>query len=198
MSSFERCCFRVDVEASGRLVQGTDEVAWRWSARQVARYVQHGRIFNALTGIEDVGTASIFRGSFETRSARNECTRRIVASVFEPAPGAYASLEDGPDGRVTLIVRSGARGRKLARCIPSTTAAAARLGGPFVYELTPPAGESLRFDRRMFIVVQRASGQGVSTLRVRLTHFPPAQLERQLTQLRFRTKPIPPPLERAR
>jgi hypothetical protein len=58
----ERCCFLVDARVSGRLsvTAGADlesagaysyRARWRWRVRHVVRYVEHGRIFNALTRI---------------------------------------------------------------------------------------------------------------------------------------------------
>jgi hypothetical protein len=56
----DRCCFHVQAAVSGHALttNGPDlehpgasayRARWRWSVRHVARYVEHGRIFNALT-----------------------------------------------------------------------------------------------------------------------------------------------------
>lgn len=61
-ADFERCCLRIDVLASGSAQSDGEEISWEWRTRQVARYVEHGRIFNALTTAPGLGHGAVRRG----------------------------------------------------------------------------------------------------------------------------------------
>lgn len=174
----ERCCFRIEAQASGHADRGGTQVAWRWSLRQVARYVEHGRIFNALTGLGTDGPESALHAVFTVRSSGG-CFRRSSTRGFEPVAGAYASLEDVTSGRIALVVRLGAAARSLVGCGIVYPAGAA-------YELVPPAGRQFR-EAGAFAVTRELVGEGLfASVRVRFTHFSPSQLRRELAELRTR------------
>ena len=72
-AAFDRCCFRVDTDVSGKLVlgygdgpiqavRGDHQLFWRWSVRQIARYGEKGRIFNAITNIAADGAQDCATG----------------------------------------------------------------------------------------------------------------------------------------
>jgi hypothetical protein len=193
-ADFERCCLRIEVQASGQYVQKEQELTWSWTLRQVGRYVQHGRIFNAITGIEGIGFGSVIRGEFEARGP--VCHRRLAIGDFAPS-SAYASLEDSASsGRIALVVRAESAGRSVRRCAPDVEVPS-RLGGPWEYELDPPPGSSLRHGGSFSVARARGTESGVSAIRVRFTYIPRPELEDELARLSGEPARYRPGLERA-
>lgn len=146
----ERCCFLVRAAVSGHAVTtvGSDlerpgasayRARWRWSVRHIARYVEHGRIFNALTAPRPQRSRSIVslrlsetRVSIREQTCRHVLHRRIVLR----GDRAYVSLEDGLDGRIALVLRARLPALR-PRCNTS-------LAIPGVHVTRAPAGATLR------------------------------------------------------
>jgi len=116
----ERCCFLVDARVSGQLslAAGADlevpgasayHARWRWRVRHVARYVEHGRIFNALTRFGSVPRRALSIRLSEERAALRgpTCRRQVSRDVAGRSERAYVSLEDTTEGRIALVVRAG-------------------------------------------------------------------------------------------
>lgn len=182
----ERCCFLVDARVSGTLslASGADLEApgasafharWRWRVRHVVRYVEHGRIFNALT---QVGSAT--RRELSIRLSESHvslrgatCRRRAARELTGGRIEAYVSLEDTTDGRIALVVR--AEHPALAPRCRRTPAL------PTAHLRPAPAGVLLRRSRALSLSwrdpIRLRDGQLVGSVevRVRLVAIPPGR-----------------------
>lgn len=146
----DRCCFLIDAAVSGHTVAtgGADlerpgayvyRARWSLQLRHVARYVEHGRIFNALTALDARPTLSLvsLRFSETKRSIRGEtCRHRFHRRLTVRGDRAYVSLEDSPDGRIALVLHAQLRQLR-PRCSSSTVV-------PAAYVTRAPAGVALR------------------------------------------------------
>ena len=146
----ERCCFLVDAAVAGHGVgtAGSDlespgayvyRARWGWRVRHIARYVEHGRIFNALTALGPRPSPSLvsFRFSETRRSIRGPtCRRRLQRPAAMRGDRAYVSLEDAPDGRIALVVHTYLFALR-ARCNSSFVI-------PLAHVARAPAGVKLR------------------------------------------------------
>jgi hypothetical protein len=145
-----RCCFLIDAVVSGHAVGtgGADlerpgayvySAHWSLKLRHVARYVEHGRIFNALTGLDARPSPSLVSLRFsETRRAIRgaTCRHRFHRRLTVRGGRAYVSLEDVPDGRIALVLHAQLRQLR-PRCSSSTVV-------PAAYMTLAPAGVALR------------------------------------------------------
>jgi hypothetical protein len=146
----QRCCFLVDAAASGHAVAtaGADlerpgayvyRARWSWRVRRLARYVQHGRIFNALTTLGARPSSSLVSLRFsEMRESIHgpTCRRRLERRLTVRADRAYVPLEDALDGRIALVVRAH---------LPALRAGCnAAFAVPAVHVTRAPAGVTLR------------------------------------------------------
>jgi hypothetical protein len=181
----ERCCFLVDAAVSGHAVAtgGADlerpgayvyRARWSWRVRHLARYVEHGRIFNALTALGPRPSSSLVSLRFsEMRESIHgpTCRRRLERRLTVRADRAYVSLEDAHDGRIALVVHLPAlRGR-----------CNAAFAAPAAHVTRAPAGVTLR---RAPVVSLRwherlgfggaAAMRGAVTVHVRLRFVPDA------------------------
>ena len=178
----ERCCFLVDAAVSGHAVatEGVDlerpgahayRARWHWTVRHVARYVEHGRIFNALTTVDPRPSRS--RVSFRLAERRDSlrgrpCSSRLRRLADVRRSRAYVSLEDALDGRLTLVLRAHLRAFR-PRCSPS-------LALPLAHTTRAPAGLALR---RSSVVslnwreeLDLGDAETAVRVRVRLRFFP--------------------------
>jgi hypothetical protein len=149
-SAGDRCCFRIDAAVAGQAVAtgGADlerpgayayRARWSLEIRHIARYVEHGRIFNALTALGTrPSTSAVFVHFSETRrSIRGATCRHSFRGRLTVGSGrAYVSLEDGPDGRITLVLHA-QLSRLRPRCNSSVVIPAAQV-------TRAPAGVALR------------------------------------------------------
>lgn len=188
----ERCCFLIDADVSGHALAtaGVDlerpggyvyQTRWSWSLRQVARYVEHGRIFNALTALRSTPAHSLvfFRVSEERRSIRGpNCRHRLRRRGAVGGYRAYVSLEDASDGRIALVVHGRFSGPR-PRC-----------RSPFVippaHVTRAPAGVTLRRARVISLGWRERIGvgnamHGAVTIHVRL-RFVPERLARSFAR----------------
>lgn len=182
----ERCCFLVDARASGWLsLAGADLAApgatayrarWRWRVWHVARYVEHGRIFNALTrlGTDRLGGLSL-RFSEERAGLRTStCRRKVSRDVAGRSEQAYVSLEDTTEGAIALVVRADHRALR-SRCSPASAL-------PTAHVRPAPAGVVLRRARALSLVwrdpIRLEDGHlvGSVAVRVRLVVVPPSRV----------------------
>lgn len=145
-----RCCFLIDAAVSGHAVAtaGADlerpgayvyRARWSLMVRHVARYVEHGRIFNALTALDARPSPSLVSLRFsETRSSIRgpTCRYRFHRRLTARGGRAYVSLEDAPDGRIALVLHA-QLARLRPRCDSSVVIASA-------YVTRAPAGIALR------------------------------------------------------
>jgi hypothetical protein len=188
----ERCCFLVHAAASGHAfaTNGPDlehpgayayRARWRWSVRHVARYVEHGRIFNALTAPRWGRPRSMisFRVSETLASMRGQtCRQELHRRVVARGDRAYVSLEDGLDGRLAVVLRA-----RLPALRPRCNDA---LAFPLAHETRAPAGAILRdaplISLRWRGQVADAGAIPVTvTIRVRL-RFAPEYVARRLAR----------------
>jgi hypothetical protein len=179
----ERCCFLIDARASGQLsVSGSDlaspgasayRARWRWTVRHVARYVEHGRIFNALTTFGSMRQRELWvRFSEERAGLRAPICRRKVSRVLAGAgEQAYVSLEDTTEGEIALVVRADHPALR-PRCSPT-------FAPPTAHVRPAPAGVVLRQARTISLAwrdpIRLEDGRLVGSVevRVRLMAFPP-------------------------
>lgn len=152
----ERCCFLVEANVSGWMTQiaGRDleepgattyRASWRWTVRHVARYVEHGRIFNALTAPR---ARVLTRSALSVRIAESRaelreptCRRQLARRLDVARDRAYVSLEDTFGGTMALVVR--VRSPLLrGRCHPD-------LRIPPAHVTSAPAGMTLRGARHI-------------------------------------------------
>jgi hypothetical protein len=145
-----RCCFLIDAAVSGHAVGtgGADlerpgayvyRARWSLKLRHVARYVEHGRIFNALTALNARPSPSLVSLRFtETRSSIRgaTCRSRFHHRLTVRGGRAYVSLEDAPDGRIALVLHA-----QLARLRPRCNSSVVI---PSAYVTRAPAGIALR------------------------------------------------------
>jgi hypothetical protein len=145
----ERCCFLVDARVSGRLslttgaeleMPGTSvyRARWSWRVRHVVRYVEHGRIFNALTRVGPRRRAEVsIRLSEERAGLRpSACRHTVRRDLVDGGERAYVSLEDTTAGRIALVVRAD-RPALRSRC-------GLRSAIPAAHVVPAPAGVALR------------------------------------------------------
>ncbi|MGH3004450.1 MAG: hypothetical protein ACRDOS_00810 [Gaiellaceae bacterium] len=150
----ERCCFLVDARASGRLslTAGTDLAApgasayrarWRWRVRHVVRYVEHGRIFNALTTFGSLRQRELSIRLSEERAGLRvpTCRREVSRDLARGSREAYVSLEDTTEGDIALVVRANHQALR-SRCSPALALPTAHIG-------PAPAGVLLRQARTL-------------------------------------------------
>lgn len=163
----ERCCFAVRVEASGRIVEDGRTVTWRWTVRHVARYVDKGRIFAALTRIPGAPQGGALSFRLVERAAG--CRRVVRREGFRR--GAFASLEDTPAGGESLVVRSGVGVRP--RCGPAA---------PRALELPSPGRAAFRGDGFRRVETVRLDG-GSARAVVSVRRFPRGRLAAELARL---------------
>lgn len=179
----ERCCFLVDARASGQLsVSGADLAApgasayrarWRWTVRHVARYVEHGRIFNALTTFGSMQQRELSVRFSEERAGLRApiCRREVSRHLPRGSREAYVSLEDTTEGDIALVVRAGHPALR-PHCSPAFALPAAHVR-------PAPAGVVLRQARTISLgwrdPIRLEDGRLVGSVkvRVRLTVFPP-------------------------
>lgn len=116
----ERCCFLVDARVSGwvSMTAGGDlehagaysyRARWSWRVRHAARYVEHGRIFNALTPLRSAAKGGMLtaRVSEERAGLRTPaCQWRTHLTLSGMSGRAYVSLEDTTEGTIALVVRA--------------------------------------------------------------------------------------------
>lgn len=222
-AAFQRCCFRVDTDVSGVLaldygdgpiqaVSGDHRLEWKWSVRQIARYGEKGRIFNAITDVATEGTEDARPAArvifveesdlpmiFPPRAAAlrsDSCARRKSTTGFVPGRNAYTSLEDTLQGDTALVVRAGRHSRFRTTCGLLSTQIT-RLTGPWAYEISHPPGKVLRHENRFSVVEtivldehnvgpaasMAGSVEGTVTIRVRFRYFPESKLDRELKRL---------------
>lgn len=150
----ERCCFLVDARVSGRLslTAGADLAApgasayrarWRWRVRHVVRYVEHGRIFNALTAFGSLRQRELSIRLSEERAGLRvpTCRREVSRDLARGSREAYVSLEDTTEGDIALVVRAGHPALR-SRCSPALVLPTAHIG-------PAPAGVLLRQARAL-------------------------------------------------
>jgi hypothetical protein len=149
-SAGDRCCFQIDAAVAGHAVAtgGADlerpgayvyRARWSLKFRHIARYVEHGRIFNALTALGTrPSTSVVFLHFSETRrSIRGPtCRHRFHRRLTVGRGRAYVSLEDGPDGRIALVLHA-QLSRLRPRCDSSVVI-------PTAHVTRAPAGVALR------------------------------------------------------
>jgi hypothetical protein len=102
-SNFERCCFAVRVDVSGRLVRGEHTASWRWTVSHRSLFVDKGRIFAALTA--PPGERLVGSVRFRFREEAGRCTRRVLRTFRSPA--AFVSFEDSLTATDSLVARAG-------------------------------------------------------------------------------------------
>jgi hypothetical protein len=152
----ERCCFLVDARVTGRLssTAGADldapaaavyRARWAWRVRHVARYVEHGRIFNALTrsGLTRRAQLSIRLSEERTGLRASTCGRTQRRSFVEAGERAYVSLEDTTEGEIALVVRADLPALR-SGCAPGTAI-------PTAHVLPAPAGRLLRRAKTLMV-----------------------------------------------
>jgi hypothetical protein len=125
-----------DLERPGAYVY---RARWSLKVRHVARYVEHGRIFNALTALDARPSPSLVSLRFsETRSSIRgpTCRYRFHRRLTARGGRAYVSLEDAPDGRIALVLHA-QLARLRPRCDSSVVIASA-------YVTRAPGGIALR------------------------------------------------------
>jgi hypothetical protein len=178
----ERCCFLVDAWVSGRLSlrAGADleapgsavyDARWTWNVRHVVRYVEHGRIFSALTRFGTTRQAKLsIRFSEERVGLRaSTCRRTARHDLMEAGKPAYVSLEDTTGGETALVARADHPALR-ARCSPGSAIPTAQV-------LPAPPGVVLRRARVLSLAWQepvRLDGRIVGSVaaRVRLRILP--------------------------
>jgi hypothetical protein len=108
----ERCCFLVDARVSGwiALTAGgnlehagayANRAPWGWRVHHAARYIEHGRIFNALTPLRSPAHGGVLAAwvSEERAGLRAPaCERRTHLTLSGMRGRAYVSLEDTTEG----------------------------------------------------------------------------------------------------
>jgi hypothetical protein len=111
---------------------------WRWRVRHVARYVEHGRIFNALTQPRSAPRHRLAIRLFEQRAGLHAptCRREVTRPVAARSEQAYVSLEDTTEGRMALVVRADHPALR-SRCSPTVAL-------PTAHVRPAPAGVLLR------------------------------------------------------
>lgn len=183
----ERCCFLVDARASGRLslTAGTDlatpgasayRARWRWRVRHVVRYVEHGRIFNALTTFGSFRQRELSIRLSEERAGLRvpTCRRDVSRDRVRGSREAYVSLEDTTEGDVALVVRA-AHPALRSRCSSALALPTAHIG-------PAPAGVLLRRARTLSLAwrdpIRLEDGRLVGSveLSVRLSVVPPTRV----------------------
>jgi Methylamine utilisation protein MauE len=174
----ERCCFLVDARVSGRLSLTTGHALetpgasvyharWSWRVRHVVRYVEHGRIFNALTrvGLRRRAEVSI-RLSEERAGLRpSACRHSARRDLVDAGERAYVSLEDTTAGRIALVVRADHPALR-SRC-------SLRSAIPTAHVVPAPAGIALRQARALSVAwelpIRLDDGAAVGSVKVRVT-----------------------------
>jgi hypothetical protein len=185
----ERCCFLVDARVSGwiSMTAGGDlehagaysyRAQWGWRVRHAARYIEHGRIFNALTPLRSPAKGGVLtaRVSEERAGLRTSaCARRTRLMLSGMSGRAYVSLEDTTEGRIALVVRAHHPALR-SRCSPAPSI-------PSAHVHPAPAGVVLRRARALTVSWQEPvragrSGRvvGAVRIRVRLRVVPPNRL----------------------
>lgn len=145
----ERCCFLVDARVSGQLSLTTGaeletpgasvySARWSWRVRHVVRYIEHGRIFNALTRVGLMRQAALsIRLSEERAGLRpSVCRHAVSRDLVDAGERAYVSLEDTTAGKIALVVRA-AHPALRSRC-------GLRAAIPTAHVVPAPAGVALR------------------------------------------------------
>jgi hypothetical protein len=173
----ERCCFLVDARVSGRLwlTTGPELVApgasvyrarWSWSVQHVVRYIEHGRIFNALTRVGLMRQADLsIRLSEERAGLRPSVCRHVVSrDLVDTGERAYVSLEDTTAGKIALVVRA-AHPALRSRC-------GVRTAIPTAHVVPAPAGVALRQSNALSLAwsapIRRHDGSSVGSVHVRV------------------------------
>jgi hypothetical protein len=150
----ERCCFLVDARASGWISKTTGgdlehagaysyRARWGWRVRHAARYIEHGRIFNALTPLRSPAKGGVLTAwvSEERAGLRTPaCERRTRLTLSGVSGRAYVSLEDTTEGKIALVVRAHHSALR-SRCVSASTI-------PSVHVHPAPAGVLLRENPR--------------------------------------------------
>jgi Methylamine utilisation protein MauE len=175
----ERCCFLVDARVSGwiAMTAGGDlehagayayRARWGWRVRHAARYIEHGRIFNALTPLSSpvhggVLTAWVFEQRVGLRTPA--CERRTRLTLSGMSGRAYVSLEDTTEGRIAVVVRAHHPVLE-SRCLSAPIL-------PSAHVQPAPAGVLLREARALTVrwrepVRAAPSGPVVGSVRVRV------------------------------
>jgi Methylamine utilisation protein MauE len=174
----ERCCFLVDARVSGRLslTSGPEletpgasvyRARWAWRVRHVVRYVEHGRIFNALTRVGPRQRAGLsVRLSEERAGLRpSACRHTVTRDLVDAGERAYVSLEDTTDGKIALVVRADHPGLR-SRCRPDVMI-------PTEHVLPAPAGVALRQSRVLSLAwdapIRLHDGAAVGSVEVRVS-----------------------------
>jgi hypothetical protein len=184
----DRCCFLVEAAVSGHAVttEGADlerpgahvyRARWHWNVRHVVRYVEHGRIFNALTAVRAGASRSrvSLRFAETSDSLRGRpCSSRLHRNAVVPGDRAYVSLEDGLAGGMMLVLRAHLRVFR-PRCNASLVV-------PLAHLTRAPSGEVLRRSSTMSLGwredVHLAGGRAAVKVRVRLRFIPESQARR--------------------
>jgi Methylamine utilisation protein MauE len=173
----ERCCFLVDARVSGRLSLTTGpELAtpgasvyrarWAWRVRHVVRYLEHGRIFNALTRVGQRQPAELSIRLAEERVGLrpSACRHTVARDVVDASERAYVSLEDTIGGKIALIV-SAEHPALRSRCGPGVMI-------PTAHVLPAPAGVALRQSRALSLAwdapIRLHDGAAVGSVEVRV------------------------------
>jgi hypothetical protein len=193
----ERCCFLVDARVSGwvSMTAGGDleqagaysyRARWDWRVRHAARYVEHGRIFNALTPLRSAAKGGVLtaRVSEERAGLRTRaCERRTRLTLGGMSGRAYVSLEDTTEGTIALVVRAHHPVLR-SRCVLAPAI-------PSAHVHPAPAGVVLRRARALTVSWQEPvragrSGPIVGSVRVRvhLRVVPPVRLAHELSRRR--------------
>jgi hypothetical protein len=179
----ERCCFLVDARVSGRLSLATGpeletpgasvyQARWAWRVRHVVRYVEHGRIFNALTQVGTRRPAELSIRLSEKRAGLRPaaCRHTVSRDLVGAGERAFVSLEDTTEGRIALVVRADHPALR-SRCAP-------RSAIPTAHVLPAPAGIALRESRALSLAwdapirLQDGSAAGSVEVRVGLRALP--------------------------
>jgi hypothetical protein len=173
----ERCCFLVDARVSGRLSLATGaeletpgagvyQARWAWRVRHVVRYVEHGRIFNALTqvGVRRSAKLSIRLSEKRTGLRPAACRHKVSRGPVDAGERAFVSLEDTTDGKIALVVGAHHPGLR-SRCGP-------RSAIPTEHVLPAPAGVALRESRALSLAwdapIRLQDGSAVGSVEVRI------------------------------
>jgi hypothetical protein len=174
----ERCCFLVDARVSGQLSLTTGpelvrpgasvyRARWSWRVRHIVRYVEHGRIFNALTRVGLMRQADLSIRLSEERAGLRPtvCRHAVSRDLVDAGERAYVSLEDTTAGRIALVVHADHPALR-SRC-------SLRAAIPTAHVVLPPAGVALRQSNALSLAwsapIRLHDGSFVGSVNVRVS-----------------------------